>query len=193
MSLSVGHLTTTLPVVDGEVAVGVLAYHVDGASHVKVGIEDRPLLAVGPYLVVAYKVQELLSLALHADRLRLSVVQKVTHGVEDTILKVVLRLLVHECTHVGRHTPYAFPLGQRLSHGYAIARLLLLSHTLGIERLEEVSNERADGQHTSLATKEVDVILRQEVDVIVLRVASGISKTTHLLRHGFSTRIHSLT
>ena len=126
-------------------------------------------------------------LTLYADSLGLTTIAEVAGGHETTVLKVVFRLFVHKGSHAAGHLPYTLPLGQGLGNGYAIAVLLHLGGTTGIEGLEEKAYERTDGQQLVLPFVQIDVTIREEVDVFVLRITSCICETTHLLRHGFGS------
>ena len=190
LALRCADFAAAFPVVDGEEAVVITTDEVDGSGDVQCCIVNRPLLAVGTDVIVVDELEELLVLTLKVDVLSMTGMGEVAGGKETAVLKVIFGLFVEEGSYGSSHAAYTLPLGKRLGNGYAITILLQLSSTLGIEGFEEKGYERADGQELVLPFVQIDVTFGQEIDVFVLRIASCVGETTHLLRHGFCSAIH---
>ena len=178
------HLTATLPVVDDEVAVSVLANQVDSAGDVQGNIVNGPLLTIGTDVIIIDKAQEVLALRLDIDFLCLAFVAEQVSGLKPSCLEIVLRLFVHEGAHLTGHTTSTVPLAERLFCRNTITLLLAQGNALSVEGLEEITHKATDGQQLDFATIEINVTFGQEVDVLILFIEACIGECLHLLAHG---------
>ena len=110
LALGVDYLRRAFPVVDGKLAIVVLANQVDGTRNVQILIVNGPLLAIGLDIVVADKTQEMKFFLLYTHHFGLRAKLQLTFGLEETALKIVLCLQMHKGAHLAGCTTSALPL-----------------------------------------------------------------------------------
>ena len=135
-------------------------------------------------MIIVDEAQEVLAFGLNVDLLRLAFVAELISGLKPSVLEVVLRLFVHEGTHLACHTARTVPLAERLFCRNAVTFLLAQGYALSVKGLEEITHKATDWQQLDFATIEVDVTLGQEVDVLILFVEACVGECLHLLAHG---------
>ena len=150
LSLCIHHFRAALPVVDGKRAIVLLTDQVDGACDVQFQIIHRPLLPIGLNPVVADKLEEIALLRFDGDGLRLPVIAERVDGLECAVVEIVLRLGVHEGTHLTGHTARLVPGIERLLHRDTLILALALGHCQRIEAVKEIVGQSAHRQQPLL-------------------------------------------
>ena len=102
-------------------------------------------------------------------------------------MEIVLRLGVHEGTHLTGHTARLVPGIERLLHRYTLILALALGHCQRIEAVKEIVGQSAHRQQPLLTFIYIDMLIGLEVDVGILRIAARILKGGHLLLHVLRT------
>ena len=183
LALGVYYLRRAFPVVDGKLAIVVLANQVDGTCNVQILIVNGPLLAIGLDIVVANKTQKVQLFLLYAYHFGIITKLQLALGLEETALKIVLCLLVYKGTHLAGHATCTLPLIQALLYGYAFKSQLVFGLWQGLEFIKEIGNERADRQHTLYTFIYIYVFARLKINVGILLVMACIAEGGHFFAH----------
>ena len=183
LALGVDYLRRAFPVVDGKLAIVVLANQVDGAGNVQILIVNGPLLAIGLDIVVADKTQKVQLFLLYTHHFGVLPKLQLAFGLEETALKIVLCLQMHEGAHLTGCTTCTLPLIQALLYGYAFISQLVFGLWQGLEFIKEIGNERADRQHTLYTFIYIYVFARLKINVGILLVMACIAEGGHFFAH----------